>query len=434
MMERSIRGVSAAVALVCALLGCSSSDSGDATPTTLTLTVTPYTVPAGGDITRCNFVRADNTAEALIQAIHTNQSTGGHHVVVYTVDHAIDSGPIECPQGGQFDWQMLFVSGVGEDSLSLPEGVGFPIKPNQQFVVETHYINTASSDVEVTDSVTLDVLAGDPSEATRAATMFVGSMNIEVDAHESKEVTATCTIPDDMTVAQMFGHTHRYGTGVSATLVQGEEETSVYETDDWEAPLVKKFENGGLAISSGNQLRVTCGFDNTGDTKLGYPNEMCHVVGFYWPANGTLACMNSGGADSCRCYHTGSTDPGAGSATVTMTVNRSETITGAQGDVAAGRPLYCFLVAQADYEALGFNALATYWGTATDAELTDSSSTAEVAMHDVAPGDYQALCLMDTLYGGYWPGHGTPITFPYTPVTVGTDDVNLDMTLNFASP
>jgi hypothetical protein len=59
-----------------------------------------------------------------------------------------------------------------------------------------------------------------------------------------------------------------------------------------------------------------------------------------------------------------------------------------------------------------------------------------VTFHDVSPGDYYATCEMDTLYGGYFPGKGSPIMFPFAAFNVGTSGLAapLKLKLDLAKP
>src|SRR5262245_220323 len=61
----------------------------------------PFTVDAGQEIVMCTYVRGTNDADEDVALFETEQSEGGHHLIVYTVDHAIDLPPSPCSQGGQ---------------------------------------------------------------------------------------------------------------------------------------------------------------------------------------------------------------------------------------------------------------------------------------------------------------------------------------------
>ena len=71
----------------------------------------------------------------------------------------IDLPPTECLQGGQPGWSMIFGSQLHEDQRSFPEGIGFRIKPHQQFVLETHVINPRPIDMEVKSSLSMTYAA-----------------------------------------------------------------------------------------------------------------------------------------------------------------------------------------------------------------------------------------------------------------------------------
>jgi hypothetical protein len=52
-----------------------------------------FTVPPGGDVTRCTPVRGTNATATYTNRFHSKQA--GHHVILYTVDHPIEPGSFE---------------------------------------------------------------------------------------------------------------------------------------------------------------------------------------------------------------------------------------------------------------------------------------------------------------------------------------------------
>ncbi len=117
------------------------ADAGPGITADAVYTAGPFTVAAGSEIVMCTFVQGTNATAIDVSGFLTKQSAGGHHLIVYTLNHAVNLPPHICPQGGQPGWDFLFGTQDLEDSWNLPAGVGFHLEPNQQFAIETHYIN-----------------------------------------------------------------------------------------------------------------------------------------------------------------------------------------------------------------------------------------------------------------------------------------------------
>src|SRR5262249_44393999 len=156
----------------------------------------------------CTYVRSDNEEAEDITLFQTKQSEGGHHLIVYTIDHAVDLPPSPCSQGGQPSWSQILATQLPAEEQSFPKGVGFHIEPHQQFVMETHYINTTPHDIEANSSFTA-TYAPKGTVTQRAATYFFGTMNIDVGPNSASSRSAVCKPPVDMNLYTMFGHEHQ---------------------------------------------------------------------------------------------------------------------------------------------------------------------------------------------------------------------------------
>jgi hypothetical protein len=444
----SLGGVGLGVSVLLALFAGCSTTTSDSAPTvdggpsgndaatnsigSITLKADSFAVPAGGDITRCTAVRGTN-ATAMFTNRFTN-TQAGHHVVLYAVSHPIDSGSFECPQGGQWNWNEIYTSTKHEDQYQLPADVGFKIEANQQFVIETHVINATDKEVQSASEVTLDFV-DESAVKYPAAALFLGTTNIGVDAQANGSAGATCALPAGMHVARFFGHTHRRGTGLTvAKVTGGTPETPFYDMGAWDDPKVIP----QVEFESGETVKVDCEYHNGDDKKVGYPDEMCLAGGFYWPANGTLACLAYANDPTCNCFQPINTALTGSGKQVTLNVSRAATIAGVKGDPAEGRPIYCYIYRSEDLAKDGpLKAKLAYWtATAQDAKpLATENDKITLTLQDVQPGEYQATCQMDTVYGGYFPGHGVPLVYPYVPVTVGeTSPAPVDLKLNMANP
>jgi hypothetical protein len=443
MLKTARLHVSSAAFLLCAAAAAGCGDEGVTGPAvepaarTETFAAGPFAVPAGDEQVICSYVRGTNEVEEDVVAFQARQTEGGHHLIVYAVDHAIDLPPSPCNQGGQPNWRQLLVTQLSEDSVTFPEGVGFRIAPHQQLVLETHFINTSGKDLEVESSVTAQF--ADEGEVTqRAASYFVGTYNIDVPPSGALTKTATCTPPVDLNVHTMFGHEHARGTGVRTSLLRGAGAPELlYQTADWHSPEVKAFA-GGLLVTPEDALQVTCDWQNDTTERLRYPHEMCFAIGYYWPSQGDMVCATGGADDTeCRCFFQGNADNGPGGGKLEVQVTRADAVSGAGGAIDEGAPLYCALWAAEDWQGFGpkDDAPYRYLREAIDVPLTTTEDHATMVFDDVTPGDYVVFCMMDAVGGGPFPGSGNPINSAFPATSVPAEgSATYEAELNLAIP
>ena len=86
----------------------------------------PFTVQPGTQMVMCTYVTAQNTEDEDVQSFLATQSAGGHHLIVYTVDHPINLPPTPCIQGGQPSWQQILGHAGREPGSGLADGRWLP--------------------------------------------------------------------------------------------------------------------------------------------------------------------------------------------------------------------------------------------------------------------------------------------------------------------
>lgn len=415
--------------------GSGGSDPGTEVKADETHTAGPIQVESGQDITVCTYVRSESDVDQDITAFVTSQSKGGHHLIVYTIDHAVDAEPHLCPQGGQPSWTQVLATQLEEEEIRFPEGVGFRVKAHQQYVMETHFLNATDAALAVESKFGV-AYAAPGTVKERAATYFFGTMNIDIPPMSSVSASAECHPPKAMTLHTMFGHQHRMGTRLAVSRGAGEKGEGVYESTDWENPLIASFD-GGIDVTPEDILRVECDWKNSSDKTLRYPHEMCFAIGYYWPADTGIFCTNGGQTDTCQCREQGSLDTGPGGAAVQISVTRKAEIAGSVGDLDEGAPIYCALYRADDYGPSGpkEGAEPYYFRDAVDVPLAAEGDAASLEILDVTPGDYKVSCFMDSIGGGFVPGKGDVANLTAPKVTLTKGDVaKVDVVLNIAIP
>jgi hypothetical protein len=419
-------------------------DAGAGNGYDATYSAGPFMVPPGSEIVMCTFVQGTNTDDEDVSNFFAEQSVGGHHLIVYEVDHPIDLPPTPCIQGGQPAWVQVLGTQDTTEQVTFPSGVGFHVKANQQFVMETHYINAGTSTLTVSSSFSLNY-APVGTVTQQAHPYFFGSLNINIPPGSKWKTDSACSPPAPVNLYLMAGHEHQYGTGVTVGLIPGSPdgglgpEQPLYATQQWSAPPAQLF-NPLLSLGTSDELHVTCNWDNTGTDQLSYPQEMCYAVGIYWPGSGALFCALGGNNNqTCDCGYEGNFDTGPGGSTVQVEVTAVSSIAGEQGaPISSGHPIYCDLFQAQDWPPSNLTpnngAFPWYQADAEGVQLNPGVA-AQVTFNDVTPGDYSLFCFMDTISGGFFPGSGDPANYPVVPVTaVIGQTAQARLQLNFALP
>lgn len=420
-----------------AIGACSSAPTPAPIPPDAKFDAGPFMVAAGSELVMCTYVRGQNEVDADVTSFTTDQTHGGHHLIVYTIDHAIDLPPSPCSQGGQPSWQQVAGSQVPHEETNFPAGVGFHVKAHQQYVIETHYINTSASPLMVSSSFS-ERFAKAGEVTQRAGVYFFGTLNIDIPPHSSFSKAATCTPPEPVNIHTMFAHEHRRGTGLQVDVLSGKANPQrVYETKLWDGPPIQSFA-AGMMVAPVDAIRVSCDWQNDSDDRLRFPHEMCFATGYFWPADHGIFCATGAQDDgNCICRTIGTEESGAGGSRVEITVTRNDNVPDVKGDPTNGAPIYCALFRSEDWAVFGpkLGVQPKYLRDAVDVPLKTTTDTATFQMEDVTPGDYAVTCLMDTIGGGMFPGVGDLVNVSAPRVTtVAGQTAKIDVKLDFGVP
>ena len=313
--------------------------------------------------------------------------------------------------------------------------MGFHIQANQQFAIETHYINATPNTLTVQGAFGL-FYAPAGSVTQRASVFYFGTENLNLPPTSEYEAQATCSPPDPMTIWAIVGHEHRMGAGVKLGFIQdGGPEQQIYETAQWDAPPFDHLD-AGLTVTPSDALHVTCDWANTSSSSITFPGEMCFVVGAYWPSQAELFCASSGGTDQCYCGYGVPLDTGPGGSSVPVSVTLESGISGYVGETTDGAPIYCAFYQQVDWNGVqpATNAQPWYVNYVTGQSLGNGAA-ANMSFVDVTPGEYVATCFMDSIAGGQTPGTGDPVNLGGVFFTVAAGaNPTVDVILDYAVP
>jgi hypothetical protein len=251
------------------------------------------TIAAGMETTQCQFVKMPPGHAYLIAADH-EYTAGSHHMLLYRTDLTkIDNPNLQdCYEGSIMSHVrgVLYGSQEPKGSMTLPEGVGYDVQPEEVLLLQVHYLNASTSPLQSKVTVTLHTITDAKKIQNLAGVLFYYNPFIDVPAGAMATAAARCTLTKDITLMGVFPHYHARGIGYRAYLdPPGSVATDpFYTSTDWTHPA--PWTGGPLQIAAGSAIRWYCDYDNTSGAseffqgKSAATNEMCMFIGGYYPA------------------------------------------------------------------------------------------------------------------------------------------------------
>jgi hypothetical protein len=281
----------ASVLSVLALVGCASSSTApaaEADDSTITLTMSPFVVPAGGEVYKCQNFANPFGGEGAFDAIESHMSVGSHHLAVFYRED-ITNGAIEDCSGLEFS-AGPFGTQLRDDRVEYPAGIAAVIDANQGIRLNAHYVNTTSQELTPTVVFKIHKVAAG-AQYQRAGLFTMTTLKIDVQPYETKTIGVDCTAPADMNILSATSHMHRHGVAFRSN-VDGQ---AFYTSSTWDDPPRQSFDPSRL-IKTGDKIHFECDFVNSTADPLTFgesaaTNEMCVLLGQFYPydTNGQVA-------------------------------------------------------------------------------------------------------------------------------------------------
>jgi hypothetical protein len=260
-------------------------------------------VQAGADTYGCRYVSLPAQALHLFGASHTYTS-GNHHLLVFRTDlDVVPGGGAERDCFTPTDDVMLharaqlYAAQSKTGSLALPVGVALPLKASEVLLLQSHYLNAGSADVDASIMLHLDARADAPGQ--RAGTFFFAAPFIDVPAAQTAKAQLRCAFPSAVTLLSASAYAHSRAIDYAAFVdpASGPLGTApFYRAPGFANPLPLQT---SLATDAGAHVRMVCSYDNVrGGTELlagprNAADEECILSGIYYPALGD-------DVDACR--------------------------------------------------------------------------------------------------------------------------------------
>jgi hypothetical protein len=266
------------------------------------------TLEAGVEAEHCKFMQVPDE-KMWVTRDEARFDKGSHHVLLYETAYdtiptetedgvAVDtSGVFDCSQGATQGWDITKLiggsqNGEGDSMLRFPPGVAMPVRAGAVVLMNVHYINASDQTIEPEARLNLYSIPEEEVE-TEGDLLFLYNPLIRVPANGSSRARWRCPVHQDITIANVQSHMHARGVGYAA-MVTGQE--PFYENDRWSNVEVKSFEPG-LQVAAGSSLDYYCDYQN-GEDHAVYQgarstDEMCMLIGSYYPADPATARCNS---------------------------------------------------------------------------------------------------------------------------------------------
>lgn len=258
----------------------------------------PLIIPPQSDTTLCSYIDYYAPEDIVLSATRSLQMHGGHHVAVFVANSpSNDFEPDECSDEDMINYRYVAGAGGGGGlDTEMPEGVALRIDQGLQVVLQSHYINTSDEPMVVMDAVDLELSTHQaPIIADPFALLYSA---FEIPPHsEHYERVSECTIDEAMDIYMLLGHTHEYGVLFEVEhIAEGGEADLLYHATDGRmlrnTPEIKMYDPP-LRLEAGDQLRMTCAWENPYDTTITWPQEMCVGLMYYGPGRGWLNCSEN---------------------------------------------------------------------------------------------------------------------------------------------
>jgi hypothetical protein len=279
-------------------LGCGSGEDGGAGTVpdndwNLELRTQSYTLQPGAEKYFCYAMNMPDDDATSIVKLAPQYGRGTHHIIFAQTLAPEPDGFVECAVLFKTSWLPLYIGGVESGPLMLPTGSGFPLRKNQQVLIQLHLQNTTGA--PITDSTAMKLKTVHPDTLTTKAGVFgLDNRKLEIPALRSGIAhEMSCSPNRAMNVFAVLGHMHKQGRELTLRRAPNE---LLYETR-WnfdQQPVTPL----SLRIEPSDSLSFRCIHDNPGSVPIIYgessDQEMCAFIFYYTPFESLGGCIQSG--------------------------------------------------------------------------------------------------------------------------------------------
>ena len=203
----------------------SAPSAGDCTLASADLhlqAVTPFAIPAGGDVYTCYAIQVHPGAKRHITGIlpRIDNLRHVHHVNLFKGSTTPFTSSAQASSRGCAGQQVFYVWVPGGNGLALPPEAGLPLEDGDFLLVEVHYKNATGAEGQ-TDSSGYDLCTTDRLRPNDADVIAFGSYDLNILPHARYHLDCQYTLPavlDGVHLADLLLHMHLLGVDMRATV------------------------------------------------------------------------------------------------------------------------------------------------------------------------------------------------------------------------
>jgi len=251
-----------------------------------------WSVPPGQELYKCIGIQVDR--DMFIHEFSTLNPPGEHHTLLTVTD---ELGGIGGTQLGEYDCsvltvdlQMLYASGVGTDTLVMPEGVALHVRAGQFLHLNLHLFNTTDAVIATRSSILATEIPPVPPER-EAEMLFAGTFAINVPAGQTGTTGGGCTFRRDGTLFAYWPHMHQFANHQKVTMMLGGQPRTIHDEPWIFGEQTNVPFDPPLEVHEGDSIRVDCTYTNTLGTTLQWGDssteEMCFTGLYRYPKQAT---------------------------------------------------------------------------------------------------------------------------------------------------
>jgi hypothetical protein len=237
----------------------------------------------GADNEICTWTDIVTDHDVDLRAVQAFQTTGGHHIVLYTTTKVQPPGTTRtCTDDDMVTFRFSAGSG-GEGQVGKNEAPGnlvFRVPAGAQIVLNHHYIN-ATTQVRDAQSA-MNIWVADPGPTYRVSgSMAFTDTSLRIPTGVSS-MDIHCMMPADYKTWLFIPHMHAYGTRITITHDSPAAATeTLFDVQQWSPsytfhpPEIRKDPDAPMVLKKGDGLNVHCEWDNTTANPMTFGIEMC---------------------------------------------------------------------------------------------------------------------------------------------------------------
>lgn len=258
-----------------------------------------FTVPAETEWYQCIYMKVPSNVDLDVVEFDSTMLPGSHHMNMFIApQNNYPDGIADCPGNDMATFQYVYATQQVQATAVLPAHVAIKIPAQAQIVMQSHYVNASASAIQGGVKINLVAVASGSEEIIYAATFAALNLDLSVPPQTSKIETKTCILSSSQPyrVVGFAPHMHSHATEFDVNLYDGTQATDLlYQTFSWHDPPYHYFDPP-MILPAGSGFTYSCHYTNTLDYTLVWGNtvteEMCMLVGYYYPSNGNIVCVN----------------------------------------------------------------------------------------------------------------------------------------------